>query len=127
MATARTGSGATLLPNGKVLAVGGYDGINFLSSAELYDPDTGTWNATANMVEARAIPSSTLLPNGKVLVAGGCNNEFCVPSLASAELYTPLMEGTPDTWVCYWQYGDWQKRPHFDSLTQWQGACGRRR
>ena len=51
------------------------------------------------MTEARALPTATLLPNGKVLVAGGCNNDLCVPSLASAELYTPLMEGTPDTWV----------------------------
>ena len=39
---------ATLLPNGKVLVVGGYnyEGGGDLNSAELYDPATGTWSIT---------------------------------------------------------------------------------
>jgi Galactose oxidase, central domain len=40
----RYGHTATLLPNGKVLVVGGRNGnspSNFLNSAELYDPATG--------------------------------------------------------------------------------------
>jgi hypothetical protein len=70
--TARYWHTATLLPNGKVLVAGGYNTANIpLSSAELYDPVTGTWTATGSMITTRVNPSATLLPNGKVLVVGG--------------------------------------------------------
>src|SRR5215831_18025569 len=72
MGTARSQYTATLLPNGKVLVAGGYNG-SYLSSAELYDPGTGTWTATGSMGTARRGHTATLLPNGKVLVAGGFN------------------------------------------------------
>ena len=56
-----------------------------LSSAELYDPASGTWTATGSLGTARDAHTATLLPNGKVLVAGGNNG----PALSSAELYDP--------------------------------------
>jgi len=67
---------ATLLPNGKVLVAGGADDCNedfciFDRSAELYDPDAGTWSYTGNLNTAHTGHTSTLLPSGKVLVAGG--------------------------------------------------------
>src|SRR5437773_2543511 len=77
---------ATLLPNGKVLVAGGYDGGSYLSSAELYHPATGTWSATGSLSTGRLVHTATLLPNGKVLVAGGIGNSG---DLASAELYDP--------------------------------------
>jgi hypothetical protein len=46
----RSGATATLLPNGKVLVVGGVG----LSSAELYDPATGAWTLTGFMHGDRA-------------------------------------------------------------------------
>ena len=65
---------ATLLPNGKVLVAGGcIMAVDDLSSAELYDPATGTWTATGSLGTARYGHTATLLPNGKVLVAGGDN------------------------------------------------------
>jgi N-acetylneuraminic acid mutarotase len=64
---------ATLLPSGKVLVAGGYDNNNAnLSSAELYDPASGTWTLIASpMVSAQLTPQAVLLPNGEVLLAGG--------------------------------------------------------
>ena len=45
---------ATLLPYGKVLVAGGNgNGGSGLSSAELYDPATGTWTATGSLGTAR--------------------------------------------------------------------------
>ena len=73
LATARSAHTATLLPNGKVLVAGGYNGSGSLASAELYDPASGTWTATGSLATARIAHTATLLPNGKVLVAGGYN------------------------------------------------------
>lgn len=83
MITARTIHTAILLPNGKALVAGGYDINNsVLSSAELFDPETGVWTDTGSMGSARQRHSAILLVNGKVLVAGGAN-------LSSAELFDP--------------------------------------
>ena len=53
MTQARASHTATLLPDGKVLVTGGFNGSSELSSAELYDPDTGTWDTTEPMTQAR--------------------------------------------------------------------------
>ena len=82
---ARTGHTATLLPDGKVLVVGGSDNGSYLASAELYDPATATWSLTGSLNTGRTLHSATLLPDGKVLVAGGSNPSF----LKTAELYDP--------------------------------------
>jgi hypothetical protein len=93
MATGREDETATILPNGQVLAAGGLSatnsGVSALSSAELYDPVTGTWSTAASMATARYIDTATLLSDGAVLVAGGHGGTLCcgAPSLASAELY----------------------------------------
>src|SRR5689334_5380210 len=86
---------ATLLPNGKVLVVGGRDGNsppNYLNSSELYDPATRTWSVTGSLNAPRYLHTATLLPNGKVLIAGGITNttppDFGIT--ASAELYDPV-------------------------------------
>jgi hypothetical protein len=72
-----------LLPNGKVLVAGGYDGGS-LASAELYDPASGTWTATGGLAAPRWLHTATLLPNGKTLVAAG--NGVDNSAIASAEL-----------------------------------------
>ena len=79
---ARSDHTATLLPNGKVLVAGGVDyarGVDFydtLSSAELYNPDTGTWTTTGGLNTARQLHTATLLRNGMVLAAGGLTTFF---------------------------------------------------
>ena len=95
MIEARAEYTATLLPGGTVLVTGGYgnspagsDGYQGgLASAELYDPGTGSWTATGEMIEGRWGHTATLLPDGRVLVTGGC----CTGegAQASAELYDP--------------------------------------
>jgi N-acetylneuraminic acid mutarotase len=71
-----------LLPNGQVLAAGGFDD-NALASAELYDSATGVWTATGSLAAGRYLHTATLLANGQVLVAGGNGTP------GSAELYDP--------------------------------------
>jgi N-acetylneuraminic acid mutarotase len=81
------GHTATLLTNGKVLVAGGHNILGALSSAELYDPATGTWTSTGSMAVGRWYHTATTLTNGKVLVAGGIDNTDGITS--SAELYDP--------------------------------------
>jgi hypothetical protein len=76
-----------------VLMAGGQNGHSFnssLTSAELYDPATGTWAVTGSLNTSRSLHTTTLLSNGNVLVAGG-NNHGSV--IASAELFQgPLQQ-----------------------------------
>jgi large repetitive protein len=83
---------ATLLPNGRVLIVGGGISTN-LSKAELFDPATGKWILTGALNAGRECHTATLLYNGKVLAVGGGNNKE--DTLAKAELYDP----TSGTWT----------------------------
>ena len=72
---------ATPLQDGRVLIAGGLDGENHpLATAELYDPQTGTFIATGEMTMARRAPTATLLLDGRVLIADG---------YGSGELYDP--------------------------------------
>ncbi|NOJ91413.1 hypothetical protein HMI51_00395 [Corallococcus coralloides] len=70
MATRRARHSLRLLPNGKVLALGGVNG-QVLSSAELYDPVAGTWSAVPTPVVGRTDATVTVLPSGQLLVTGG--------------------------------------------------------
>jgi hypothetical protein len=75
-----------LLSGGKVLVAGGQTTTGTpLSSAELYNPATGTWSPTGSMASPRAGQRATLLPGGNVLVSAGI--EAAAGSFA--ELYNP--------------------------------------
>lgn len=86
LANARYLHTATLLPDGKVLMVGGNNSSGNLSGAELYDPASGTFSTTGSLSTARREHTATLLANGKVLIAGGFGT---TTPLNSAELYDP--------------------------------------
>jgi Kelch motif len=76
MGVGRHKHASVLLASGKVLVAGGSDNRDWhgeYSSAEIYDPATGTFSATGAMSASRfKLPyAAVLLDNGMVLVAGG--------------------------------------------------------
>ena len=96
--TSRRGSHtATLLPNGKVLITGGFTEYvtnRTLSSAEIYDPATGSFRAIGSMNVKRTWHTATPLNDGRVLIVGGFDNEVPVYGtfLNSAEVFDPNTE-----------------------------------
>ena len=93
MHEARQEHAAVLLANGEVLVLGGnaagVDSSRALSSAELYDPRTGSWTETGRMAAARTRPTATLLSDGRVLVTGGVSIGAERPE-RTAEIYDPV-------------------------------------
>ena len=93
MAEPRSAHTATLLPDGRVLVVGGIGRFvspmetRMLDSAELFDPATGRWTSAERSSDPRSGHTATLLPDGTVLVAGGSLGFG--RTVASAELYDP--------------------------------------
>jgi hypothetical protein len=88
-----------LLPDGKVLLIGGWNGTSALASAEMFDPTTQTFSLLANgMTSARETHTATVLANGKILIAGGDTNGS---PLKTAELFDPMLSTfttlAPDT------------------------------
>jgi hypothetical protein len=92
MSIPRNSQTLTTLPSGQVLAAGGctlgWGGCGAVSTAELYNPATGSWSSTGSMSATRSGHAAVGLPNGQVLVTGGSSDSPGV-TLSSAELYTP--------------------------------------
>jgi hypothetical protein len=90
MAHPRRNLTATALVDGRVLIVGGETGgdtsADFLNSAELFDPGSGTFSPTGSLIAGRELQTATLLPDGRVLITGGWNGEDAVNT---AEVYDP--------------------------------------
>jgi hypothetical protein len=84
MTVARWWHSSTLLPDGRVLLAGGdgSGGDDGGSSAEIYDPATGSFTATGSMTHPRRYHRAVLLANDKVLIVGP-HGSF------GAELYDP--------------------------------------
>ena len=95
MASRRADHTATLLSSGEVMVAGGeYKGSYGLSTAELYNPSTGTFSSTGSLKTGRQLHTATLLNNGEVLIAGGEFSQYSPTGstyvcLSSAELYNP--------------------------------------
>jgi N-acetylneuraminic acid mutarotase len=96
LSTSRYQHNATALDSGQILVVGGINcpssaPCTYLNSAELYNPNTGSFASTGAMATARSAPS-VLLNSGKVLTAGGytCDSSGNCSSLSSAEIYDPV-------------------------------------
>ena len=91
MTTAREFHSATVLVDGRVLIAGGRSvtgaRTTVLSSAEIYNPATGTFTAVATPLgSGRFGHTATRLADGRVVIAGGSNGTAAV---ASADLFDP--------------------------------------
>jgi Galactose oxidase, central domain len=80
---------AVLLSNGDVLLASGIEDFTPLATAELYDPSSGTFTATAGPLNVeRFDAASVALSDGRVLIAGGTGDSG---ALDTAETYNPAM------------------------------------
>ena len=102
MTSDRVGAAAVKLNDGRVLIVGGKSGrvatsrhpnlfsLTPLNSAEIFDPESGTFIRTGDMRAPHYLPTATMLDNGDVLVVGGWTIKGpVVAGMRDAEIYRP--------------------------------------
>jgi hypothetical protein len=81
-----------------VLIVGGSNDTGVLTTAEIYDPNTGVFTAIGSMAQPRELFPATRLINGQVLVAGGhCSCGVLLQVTATAEIFDPVTESFQST------------------------------
>ena len=82
MSNSRSKHTATLLPDGRVLVIGGRD-------ADLFDPVTETFTATTSRPVNRTSHATVVLADGSILITGG----YLGPTPTdSAEIYNPATQ-----------------------------------
>jgi len=102
MSRPRVGHTATLLRDGTVFIAGSDNffcefvdgvmrcGIPASASTESYNPATGTFTTSEDMITGRWNHTATLLMDGRILIAGGYPDAGFSP-VGSAELYVPAV------------------------------------
>ena len=90
MTVARFEHAAALLPDGRVLIVGGDDA----GTAEVWDPGSNASVASGPMVEARRFATATLLSDGSVLVVGDMSRSGITKV---TEIWDPSGQPLPST------------------------------
>jgi galactose oxidase len=102
----RAYANSVILPDGKVLVVGGLNNGKAFSdngailAPETFDPATNTWSTMANMLTPRTYHSvALLLSDGRVLAGGGGLCGTCTVNHSDAEIFSPpyLFKGTRPT------------------------------
>ena len=101
MKSDRVGAAAVRLNDGRVLIVGGKSGrvivgmrtlasMAPLNTAEIYDPESGTFIRTGDMSAPHYLATATTLDNGNVLVVGGWTIRGpIVVGMRDAEVFMP--------------------------------------
>jgi len=91
----RESHSATLLPDGGVLVVNGYN-QTWLATNEIYDPANGSWNYIVNPFACHGVAhTATRLLDGKVLVVGGACGSGVAGIRSEVDVYNPA----DTTWV----------------------------
>jgi hypothetical protein len=98
MVVPRRSHKAVLLDDGRVLVVGGGDSVSTaatmpLDTAEIYDPDLGTFRLLdSTMTVPRQYLSTVKLPDGKVLIIGGALGPGLSNITTSVDMFDPATE-----------------------------------
>ncbi|HEU5473253.1 MAG TPA: discoidin domain-containing protein [Actinophytocola sp.] len=103
MANARAFAGSVVLPDGKVVVVGGqnrpvpFNDATAVFAAELWDPATETFTPMASMAVPRTYHSvAALLPDGRVFSGGGGLCGGCGTNHPDGQIFTPPYLYAPD-------------------------------
>ena len=95
MSVPRESHSAVRLADGRVLVIGGHRGrranIELFTSAEIYDPEAGTFSPAGDMNVRRHKHDAELLPDGRVLITGGADERDSRGQYSSAEVFDPEM------------------------------------
>lgn len=100
MSVRRAGCAAALLPDGRIIVIGGYDegGIvrGLLSSCEIFDPVSQTWDTSVNPLQRSRWGHGCACLGGLVYVVGGCSlrpgappHDAFMETLRGCEVYDP--------------------------------------
>jgi hypothetical protein len=98
MFAARSLHTATVLSDGRVLIVGGFNGSGGVTLVDIYDPSTNSFTSVAPLPASRWLHTATLLPGDtRVLIVGGnSSGPFPVPNGVvydpGTNTYTPTSE-----------------------------------
>lgn len=100
MSVRRAGCAAAVLPDGRMIVIGGYDesGIvkGLLSSCEIFDPATQIWETSVNPLQRARWGHGCACLGGLVYVVGGCSlrpgappHDAFMETLRGCEVYDP--------------------------------------
>lgn len=94
MVHGRSGATGTRLGDGRILIAGGSDGERagrrVVAQAELYDPRTRRFTATASLLTPRYKHGAVALPNGDALIVGGSDVRDYGGKLRAVERYDAM-------------------------------------
>lgn len=93
---------ATLLPDGRVVFIGGLSTFApappvLTNLVEVFDPVTETFSALGTINTPRRNHTATLLPDGKIVITGGWTNTIAAPTATSnVEVFDPATGASVD-------------------------------
>lgn len=90
----RSGLGVVAI-GGKMYAIGGFDGKNYLNSVEEYDPKADTWKIISPMKQARRAHGAAAV-NGYIYAYGGFDGANFIKSVERYDPYLKIWEQMND-------------------------------